>query len=158
MHSSDRFDSGPSIVRRLHRPDDRDYERARRDCRTYEKPCVQAITRINSALGTSPGRRRSVPISVEESTAWRSSSRLDRAIVIIVRRSAGLFEGVHVGPLGSRLPGELRRVHGGRRDGVLPPSIDDEIAALRAIVEGTARSTGEVFFESLVRHLAPRSG
>ena len=31
---------------------------------------------------------------------------------------------------------------------------DDEIAALRAIVEGTARSTGAVFFESLVRHLA----
>ncbi|HEX3448647.1 MAG TPA: sigma 54-interacting transcriptional regulator, partial [Isosphaeraceae bacterium] len=31
---------------------------------------------------------------------------------------------------------------------------DDEIAALRAIVEGTARNTGEVFFESLVRHLA----
>ncbi len=33
-------------------------------------------------------------------------------------------------------------------------SIDDEIAALRAIVEGTARSKGEAFFESLVRHLA----
>ena len=29
---------------------------------------------------------------------------------------------------------------------------------LRAIVEGTARSTGEVFFESLVRHLATAIG
>ena len=37
-------------------------------------------------------------------------------------------------------------------------SIDDEIVALRAIVEGTARSKGEAFFESLVRHLAPTIG
>jgi PAS domain S-box-containing protein len=37
-------------------------------------------------------------------------------------------------------------------------SIADEIVALRAIVEGTARSTGEVFFESLVRHLASAIG
>ncbi len=37
-------------------------------------------------------------------------------------------------------------------------SLDDEIVALRAIVEGTARSTGEVFFESLVRHLATAFG
>ena len=35
---------------------------------------------------------------------------------------------------------------------------DDEIVALRAIVEGTARSTGDVFFESLVRHLASAIG
>ena len=35
---------------------------------------------------------------------------------------------------------------------------DEEIAALRAIVEGTARNTGEVFFESLVRHLARAVG
>jgi formate hydrogenlyase transcriptional activator len=35
---------------------------------------------------------------------------------------------------------------------------DAEIAALRAIVEGTARSTGAVFFESLVRHLASAVG
>ena len=35
---------------------------------------------------------------------------------------------------------------------------DEEIAALRAIVEGTARSTGDVFFESLVRHLASALG
>jgi PAS domain S-box-containing protein len=38
------------------------------------------------------------------------------------------------------------------------PSIDDEVAALRAIVEGTARSTGRLFFESLVRHLATTIG
>ena len=30
----------------------------------------------------------------------------------------------------------------------------DDVSALRAIVEGTARSTGEEFFQSLVRHLA----
>jgi len=35
---------------------------------------------------------------------------------------------------------------------------DNEIAALRAIVEGTARSTGEAFFQSLVRHLASTIG
>jgi formate hydrogenlyase transcriptional activator len=35
---------------------------------------------------------------------------------------------------------------------------DGELAALRAIVEGTARNTGEVFFESLVRHLARAIG
>ncbi len=42
--------------------------------------------------------------------------------------------------------------------GVPSTSLDDEIVALRAIVEGTARSTGEVFFESLVRHLATTIG
>jgi len=30
----------------------------------------------------------------------------------------------------------------------------DELVALRAIVEGTARHTGQEFFQSLVRHLA----
>jgi formate hydrogenlyase transcriptional activator len=35
---------------------------------------------------------------------------------------------------------------------------DHEIAALRAIVEGTARSTGEAFFQSLVSHLASAIG
>jgi formate hydrogenlyase transcriptional activator len=35
---------------------------------------------------------------------------------------------------------------------------DTEIAALRAIVEGTARATGAVFFESLVKHLASAVG
>lgn len=34
----------------------------------------------------------------------------------------------------------------------------DEIAALRAIVEGTARHTGQEFFQSLVRHLAAAVG
>jgi PAS domain S-box-containing protein len=35
---------------------------------------------------------------------------------------------------------------------------DDELVALRAIVEGTARSTGQEFFQSLVRHLARAVG
>ena len=35
-----------------------------------------------------------------------------------------------------------------------PPGITAEMAALRAIVEGTAHSTGEEFFRTLVRHLA----
>src|SRR5262249_27067094 len=34
----------------------------------------------------------------------------------------------------------------------------DELAALRAIVEGTARATGAQYFESLVRHLADAVG
>ena len=34
------------------------------------------------------------------------------------------------------------------------PADNAEVAALRAIVEGTARGTGEEFFQSLVRHLA----
>jgi PAS domain S-box-containing protein len=34
----------------------------------------------------------------------------------------------------------------------------DELAALRAIVEGTARHTGQEFFQSLVRHLAAAIG
>ncbi len=37
-------------------------------------------------------------------------------------------------------------------------SKDDEIVALRAIVEGTARSTGDVFFKSLVSQLASAVG
>ncbi|QEH32520.1 Formate hydrogenlyase transcriptional activator [Aquisphaera giovannonii] len=39
-----------------------------------------------------------------------------------------------------------------------PAGIDEEIAALRAIVEGTAGSTGGRFFESLVGHLAAALG
>jgi formate hydrogenlyase transcriptional activator len=39
-----------------------------------------------------------------------------------------------------------------------PARYDDEISALRAIVEGTARATGEAFFQSLVRHLASAIG
>ncbi len=34
------------------------------------------------------------------------------------------------------------------------PVVSDDVPVLRAIVEGTARSTGEAFFQSLVRHLA----
>ena len=37
------------------------------------------------------------------------------------------------------------------------PSTDD-LSALRAIIEGTAHSTGEEFFRSLVRHLANAMG
>jgi hypothetical protein len=35
---------------------------------------------------------------------------------------------------------------------------EDDVAALRAIVEGTARHTGQAFFASLVRHLAAAVG
>ena len=35
-----------------------------------------------------------------------------------------------------------------------PPAITSEMAALRAIVEGTAHNTGEEFFRTLVKHLA----
>src|SRR3954447_16134284 len=38
-----------------------------------------------------------------------------------------------------------------------PPSMD-ELAALSAILEGTARHTGQEFFQSLVRHLAAAVG
>jgi PAS domain S-box-containing protein len=38
------------------------------------------------------------------------------------------------------------------------PSREDEVSALRAIVEGTARNTGQEFFQSLVRHLAAAVG
>lgn len=38
------------------------------------------------------------------------------------------------------------------------PLAADEVAALRAIMEGTARTTGREFFQSLVRHLAQAVG
>src|SRR5262249_35474503 len=38
------------------------------------------------------------------------------------------------------------------------PADPDEVAALRAIVEGTARHTGEQFFRSLVRNLSATTG
>jgi PAS domain S-box-containing protein len=41
---------------------------------------------------------------------------------------------------------------------VQPGESDGEVAALRAIVEGTARHTGQEFFQSLVRHLAAAVG
>ena len=53
-------------------------------------------------------------------------------------------------------PGEVLRLT--RREEQAPAADGDEIAALRAIVEGTARGTGEVFFQSLVRHLATAIG
>src|SRR5258708_14410973 len=34
------------------------------------------------------------------------------------------------------------------------PVTNDDIPALRAVVEGTAENTGEEFFQNLVRHLA----
>ena len=38
-------------------------------------------------------------------------------------------------------------------------AVRDDLRALHAVVEGTARGTGQEFFQSLVRHLAPpRSG
>ena len=43
----------------------------------------------------------------------------------------------------------------------LPTNLDpptDDLAALRAIAEGTAHATGEAFFQSLVRHLAAAVG
>src|SRR5271155_184602 len=65
----------------------------------------------------------------------------------------------HDGPTPERATLAISRelmVEDGMR--MLPPTIDDEVAALRAIVEGTARSTGAVFFESLVKHLASTLG
>jgi PAS domain S-box-containing protein len=43
------------------------------------------------------------------------------------------------------LSGESRRA---------PATVQDDLCALRAVVEGTARGTGHEFFQSLVRHLA----
>jgi len=45
-----------------------------------------------------------------------------------------------------------------RREEEPPAAEGDEMAVLRAIVEGTARGTGEVYFQSLVRHLATAIG
>jgi PAS domain S-box-containing protein len=42
--------------------------------------------------------------------------------------------------------------------GPLARPADDDVAALRALVEGTARHTGQEFFQSLVRHLAQAVG
>src|SRR3954447_25680650 len=36
--------------------------------------------------------------------------------------------------------------------------LSDELAALLAVAEGTARHTGQEFFQSLVRHLAAAAG
>ncbi len=53
-------------------------------------------------------------------------------------------------------PGEVLRLT--RREEEPPAAEGDEMAVLRAIVEGTAGGTGEVFFQSLVRHLATAIG
>ncbi len=53
-------------------------------------------------------------------------------------------------------PGQV--LHSTRAEEEVPAPDGDEIAALRAIVEGTARGTGAVFFQSLVRHLATAIG
>jgi PAS domain S-box-containing protein len=46
-----------------------------------------------------------------------------------------------------------RRATAGEPDDVPLTGTTEEVAALRAIVEGTAHSTGEEFFQTLVRHL-----
>jgi formate hydrogenlyase transcriptional activator len=53
-------------------------------------------------------------------------------------------------------PGEVLRLT--RREEEPTDADGDEMAVLRAIVEGTAGRTGEVFFQSLVRHLATAIG
>jgi PAS domain S-box-containing protein len=45
-----------------------------------------------------------------------------------------------------------------RQQAISEPVTSDDIAVLRALVEGTARSTGEGFFQNLVRHLAQAIG
>src|SRR5688500_7446005 len=43
-------------------------------------------------------------------------------------------------------------------DSDIDPAAQDELVALRAIVEGTAATTGEEFFHALVRHMASAMG
>ena len=52
--------------------------------------------------------------------------------------------------------GHAPRLPGHQEEGVVVDS--DELAALRAILEQTARDTGEAFFESLVQHLSTAIG
>ena len=60
---------------------------------------------------------------------------------------SGLAESIRpVGPNGDPWPERITNLD------------HDEVAVLRAILEGTARSTGSVFFESLVRHLSSALG
>jgi PAS domain S-box-containing protein len=59
-------------------------------------------------------------------------------------------------PLVPALPGPSRIVDGGRRTPA--PAVHDDLDVLRAIVEGTAGSTGEQFFQALVCHLASAIG
>src|SRR5216683_1568303 len=45
----------------------------------------------------------------------------------------------------------------GNEGGMGGSAVQDDLRALRAVVEGTARGTGQEFFRSLVRHLAEDS-
>src|SRR6266851_8139873 len=47
-----------------------------------------------------------------------------------------------------------RRRLAGAREKSSASAVHDDLRALRAVVEGTARGTGQEFFQSLVRHLA----
>src|SRR5438128_7223314 len=49
---------------------------------------------------------------------------------------------------------QTRRAPAGAGKGSSASAVRDDLRALRAVVEGTARGTGEEFFQSLVRHLA----
>ena len=45
-------------------------------------------------------------------------------------------------------------LHQGRPEAPAASALGDDLRALHAVVEGTARGTGQEFFQSLVRHLA----
>src|SRR6266851_9651443 len=47
-----------------------------------------------------------------------------------------------------------RRAPAGAGKASSASAVRDDLCALRAVVEGTARGTGQEFFQSLVRHLA----
>src|SRR5436190_19796553 len=49
---------------------------------------------------------------------------------------------------------KARRAPTGDGGGSSASAVRDDLRALRAVVEGTARGTGQEFFRSLVRHLA----
>jgi PAS domain S-box-containing protein len=53
---------------------------------------------------------------------------------------------------------ERLHVSSGEQGGGAGPGPPDEVAVLRSLVEGTARSTGDDFFRRLVRHLADAMG
>src|SRR5262245_57916000 len=51
-----------------------------------------------------------------------------------------------------------REAAAGARESSAASALDDDVRALHAVVEGTARGTGQEFFQSLVRHLAEAIG
>jgi PAS domain S-box-containing protein len=51
-------------------------------------------------------------------------------------------------------PGADGSLLGGHRKDLAPSALSEDLRALHAVVEGTARGTGQEFFQSLVRHLA----